>query len=144
MVQTLAQKIAIPESQWKDCLLEHERSGVSLARVLVLRGLIKEDELLKALAEQCDGLKVEIEGHASSEGEAKRNQELSEMRSAAVKKWLIDQGVKPEHIANTVGYGSSRPVIPEPKPGKKVTAKMLEDARKQNRRIAVRVVETCK
>jgi len=107
-------------------------------------GVLENLNKIKALAEQCDGLKVEIEGHASSEGEAKHNQDLSEMRAAAVKKWLLDQGVKPEHIANTVGYGSSRPVIPEPKPGKKVTAKMLEDARKQNRRIAVRVVETCK
>ncbi|MEP7234632.1 MAG: binary toxin-like calcium binding domain-containing protein [Ignavibacteriota bacterium] len=107
-------------------------------------GVLENLNKIKALAEQCDGLKVEIEGHASSEGEAKRNQELSEMRAAAVKKWLIDQGVNPEHISNTVGYGSSRPVIPEPKKGKSVTAKMLEDARKQNRRIAVRVVETCK
>ncbi len=107
-------------------------------------GVLENLNKIKALAEQCDGIRVEIEGHASSEGEAKHNQELSEMRAAAVKKWLIDQGVKPEHIANTIGYGSSRPVIPEPKPGKKVTAKMLEDARRQNRRIAVRVVETCK
>lgn len=107
-------------------------------------GVLENLNKIKALVEQCEGLRVEIEGHASSEGEVKRNQELSEMRAAAVKKWLADQGVKPEHIANTVGYGSSRPVIPEPKKGKKITAKMLEDARRQNRRIAVRVVETCK
>jgi outer membrane protein OmpA-like peptidoglycan-associated protein len=99
---------------------------------------------IKALTEQCENLKVEIEGHASSEGEANRNQELSDMRAASVKNWLINQGVKPEKIARTIGYGSSKPIIPEPKLGKKVTAKMVEDARKQNRRIAVRVVETCK
>ncbi|MEI8133522.1 MAG: binary toxin-like calcium binding domain-containing protein [bacterium] len=107
-------------------------------------GVLESLNKIKALVEQCDNLTVEIEGHASSEGEAKRNQELSDMRAAAVKKWLVDQGVKPAHIAKTIGYGSSRPVIPEPKAGKKVTAKMLEDARRQNRRIAVRVVETCK
>ncbi len=107
-------------------------------------GVLENLNRIKALVEQCDGIKVEIEGHASSEGEAKRNQELSDMRAAAVKKWLIDQGVKPEHISRTIGYGSSKPVIPEPKLGKKVTAKMVEEARRQNRRIAVRVVETCK
>ncbi|MDP4220286.1 MAG: binary toxin-like calcium binding domain-containing protein [Bacteroidota bacterium] len=107
-------------------------------------GVLENLNKIKALVEQCEGLRVEIEGHASGEGEAKHNQELSELRAAAVKKWLVDQGVNPVHIANTVGYGSSRPLIPEPKKGKKITAKMLEDARKQNRRIAVRVVETCK
>jgi outer membrane protein OmpA-like peptidoglycan-associated protein len=66
------------------------------------------------------------------------------MRSAAVKKWLIDQGVDASHIDHTEGYGSSKPVVPEPKQGKKVTAKMVEKARAQNRRIAVRVVQTCK
>ncbi len=107
-------------------------------------GVLETLNRIKALVEQCDGLKVEIEGHASGEGEAKHNQELSDLRAASVKKWLIDQGVNPDHIARTIGYGSSRPVIPEPKKTKKVTAKMLEDARKQNRRIAVRVVEPCK
>jgi outer membrane protein OmpA-like peptidoglycan-associated protein len=107
-------------------------------------GTIENLNKIKALVEQCENLKVEIEGHASSEGKADRNQELSDMRAAAVKKWLIDQGVNPNHISRTVGYGSSRPVIPEPKQGKKVTAAMVEKARAQNRRIAVRVVETCK
>jgi len=107
-------------------------------------GVLESLNKIKALVEQCDGLRVEIEGHASSEGEAKHTQELSELRAASVKKWLVDQGVNPVHIANTIGYGSSRPVIPEPKKGKKITAKMIEDARQQNRRIAVRVVETCK
>jgi outer membrane protein OmpA-like peptidoglycan-associated protein len=99
---------------------------------------------IKALIEQCDNLKVEIEGHASSEGEVKRNQELSDMRAARVKQWLIDQGVNPNRIVRTIGYGSSKPVIPEPKQGKKVTAAMVEQARAQNRRIAVRVVDSCK
>jgi outer membrane protein OmpA-like peptidoglycan-associated protein len=99
---------------------------------------------IRGLVEQCPDIKVEIEGHASSEGEAKRNQELSDLRAARVKSWLIEQGVKAEKITKTIGYGSSKPYIPEPKLGKKVTAKQVEAARKQNRRIAVRVVETCK
>lgn len=107
-------------------------------------GTLETLNKIKALVEQCDSIQVEIEGHASSEGEAKRNQELSDMRAAAVKKWLIDQGVNPYHITRTIGYGSSRPVIPEPKLSKRVTAKMVEAARKQNRRIAVRVVTPCK
>lgn len=108
---------------------------------MTVPGTMESLNKIKALVDQCDGITVEIEGHASSEGQATRNQELSEMRSAAVKNWLINQGVKAEKIVRTVGYGSSRPVIPEPKKGKK---DVIEAARKQNRRIAVRVIDTCK
>jgi outer membrane protein OmpA-like peptidoglycan-associated protein len=107
-------------------------------------GTIENLNKIKGLVDQCADIQVEIEGHASSEGEVKRNQELSEMRAARVKQWLIDQGVNPNKIAKTTGYGSSKPVIPEPKPSKKVTAKVIEQARAQNRRIAVKVVQTCK
>lgn len=106
-----------------------------------------EDNLRKLLAyvEQCDGLKVFIEGHASSEGDPKRNQELSEMRAQRIKNWLIEQGVSSSKIAGTQGYGSSRPKSPEPtgRELKKISAEQLEAIRKVNRRISVRVVETC-
>lgn len=96
---------------------------------------------IRALIDQCPDLRVDIEGHASSEGQVARNQELSDMRAQAVKNWLVNQGISPNKIVRTVGYGTSKPVVPEPKKG---SAAQLEAARKQNRRIAVRVVETCK
>lgn len=107
-------------------------------------GTLENLNKIKALVEQCADIKVEIEGHASTEGDAKRNQELSDLRAARVKQWLIDQGVNPNKIVRTIGYGSSRNLVPEPKISKKVTAAQVEQARRQNRRIAVRVVETCK
>ena len=91
---------------------------------------------------QCENLAVMIEGHASSEGQVKRNQELSEMRAKKVREWLIEQGVNPRKIMGAIGYGSSRPKIEEPKPGT-VSAEELENIRKQNRRITVEVVKTC-
>lgn len=107
-------------------------------------GTLENLNKIKGLVEQCADIKVEIEGHASTEGDAKRNQELSDLRAARVKQWLIDQGVNPNKIVRTIGYGSSRNLVPEPKISKKVTAAQVELARRQNRRIAVRVVETCK
>ncbi|HET7153600.1 MAG TPA: OmpA family protein [Candidatus Kapabacteria bacterium] len=107
------------------------------------------DDLNKilALVNQCPNLRVEIEGHASEEGPKERNQELSEMRAAAVRRWLINQGADSNRIVRTVGYGSTRPVIPEPKPkkvhGKITNQAVIDKARTQNRRIAVRVVQTC-
>ena len=120
-------------------------------------GTLENLSRIKLLVDQCKDIRVDIEGHASGEGDPKRNQELSDMRAAQVKSWLIQQGVDSTKIAHTIGYGSSRPLIPEPdgtkvtKPakGKKVVTKgatpeQIEAARKQNRRIAVRVIETCK
>jgi len=96
---------------------------------------------IKALVNQCPDLKVEIQGHASNEGTDQRNQELSEMRARRIKNWLIDQGVSPSKIAGTVGYGSRSNAVTEPT---NVSAEKLEAARVFNRRIAVKVVETCK
>lgn len=118
-------------------------------------GTLENLNRIKALVDQCKDLKVEIEGHASGEGDPKHNQELSEMRAERVKTWLIQQGVDASKVTRTIGYGSSRPLVPEPsagktttKKGKKVTTKgatpqQVEAARRQNRRIAVRVVQTC-
>ncbi len=94
---------------------------------------------------QCEGLQVMIEGHASSEGNKKRNQELSEMRSKKVREWLIEQGVSPAKIVGNIGYGSSRPKVEEPTPeeAKKMKADEVEAIRKQNRRITIEIVKTC-
>ncbi len=96
---------------------------------------------IRALIDQCPDLRVNIEGHASSEGQVARNQELSDMRATAVKNWLINQGIPSNKVVATMGFGSTRPFVPEPKKGSK---DQIEAARKQNRRIAVKVVETCK
>jgi len=95
---------------------------------------------IKALVNQCPSLKVEVMGYASEEGTSEHNQELSERRSARIKTWLIEQGVSSDKVVRTVGYGDTRPAVRE---RKDVSAAELEAERTQNRRIAVRVVETC-
>ncbi|OGU57319.1 MAG: hypothetical protein A2X64_06310 [Ignavibacteria bacterium GWF2_33_9] len=103
--------------------------------------------LAKVLAyvKQCEGLQIMIEGHASSEGNAKRNQELSDLRAKKVKSWLIEQGVNPEKIFGTIGYGSSQPKVKEPTGAelKKMAKTDIENIRKQNRRITIKVTKTC-
>lgn len=108
------------------------------------------DNLRKLLEylKQCDLLQVSIEGHSSEEGNPKRNQELSDLRAKRVRQWLVEQGVKPEKIANTIGYGSTKPKFPEPKVAGKngksaVSKEQLENIRKQNRRISVVVERGC-
>jgi outer membrane protein OmpA-like peptidoglycan-associated protein/opacity protein-like surface antigen len=96
---------------------------------------------IRELLDQCENLRVEIEGHASAEGDPKKNQLLSEQRAKAVRDWLVNQGVDASKITATVGYGSSKPVAQELKT---MTPEELESARRQNRRITIRLVEPCK
>lgn len=94
---------------------------------------------------QCDGLQVRLEGHASSEGNKDRNQELSQMRAERVRTWLYEQGVEKGKVSGAIGFGSNQPKVQEPtgKALKKISKDDLEAIRKQNRRITVEVTRTC-
>ncbi len=105
------------------------------------RNLAKLLEYVK----QCEGLAIMIEGHASDEGAEDYNRKLSERRAERVKEWLLRQGVNPEKITGTIGYGESRPKVKPPTKAqmKKMTAEEIEDIRRQNRRITIEVTKTC-
>lgn len=108
-----------------------------------------DESLTKLLAyiNQCPGLGVIVEGHASREGTETRNQELSDLRAKKVKTWLIERGADPSKIEATIGYGSRQNAVSEPDPksaeARRMDPKQLEETRRQNRRIAVKVVRTC-
>jgi len=55
------------------------------------------------------GLKLEVEGHTDSVGGEEYNQQLSENRAAAVRDYLIRQGVESQTITAR-GFGKARPV----------------------------------
>lgn len=52
-----------------------------------------------------------VQGHTDSSGNDSINQPLSERRAANVKDYLVSQGV-PASRLSSVGYGSSRPAVP--------------------------------
>ncbi len=103
--------------------------------------------MIMSYVTQCPGLRVLIEGHASREGSDRRNAQLSDMRADRVRLWLVERGIPAEKIAGTIGYGSVRNAVEEPAPdspeAKAMDPEELEAIRRQNRRIAVRVVRTC-
>jgi|LakMenEpi03Aug12_release.lakeMendotaPanAssembly.Ray.scaffolds.fasta_scaffold201846_2 outer membrane protein OmpA-like peptidoglycan-associated protein len=76
-----------------------------------LKGTRSQDNLrllaekLKSLA--ADGIQVSIEGHASAEGAAERNLELSEQRAEAIEFRLRELGVNGALIRSSRGYGSA-------------------------------------
>jgi outer membrane protein OmpA-like peptidoglycan-associated protein len=95
---------------------------------------------IRTLVDQCPSLKVEVQGYASEEGTAEHNQALSERRANRIRDWLIGEGVSPNKITRTVGYGERYPAIPE---RTDVSASALEATRAQNRRVAVMVTQSC-
>lgn len=60
-------------------------------------------------------MKIRIAGYASASGTEEYNQKLSEKRAAAVKNYLINQGVSSDRLA-TIGYGETSPAEYEPIP----------------------------
>lgn len=70
-------------------------------------------------------LKVEIQGHTDSIGTEAYNQNLSERRAKAVKKYLVNQAGIEDYRLSTVGYGESRPI----------DTNATKEGRQKNRRV---------
>ncbi len=70
------------------------------------------DRVAAALKKDYSGKQVRVEGHTDTDpirvSKWKSNQELSEARASAVKKYLVDHGVNSGNIT-PMGYGESRP-----------------------------------
>lgn len=77
---------------------------------------------------------LRIEGHTSSEGRAKANQRLSRKRAAAVRKFLLDQGIKRKRLTSR-GLGESQLLI-DPDD--------TEEEREVNRRVEFIITESSK
>ncbi len=79
---------------------------------------------LAATMRQYGETTIVVAGHTDSTGQAAYNQALSERRAAAVRNYLVSQGVSPSRI-QTVGYGMRQPVA----------TNATEAGRAQNRRV---------
>ena len=70
------------------------------------------------------GLKIQVEGHTDSVGEAGYNQHLSENRAESVRTYLVDQGIAHDAVGTT-GFGETNPVA----------SNTTAEGRQQNRRV---------
>lgn len=80
-------------------------------------------EIARALLNNPDK-NLEVTGHTCDLGSNEYNQGLSERRSAAVKKYLVDSGINADRIT-TIGRGELQPLVPN----------TSEEARSLNRRV---------
>jgi OOP family OmpA-OmpF porin len=76
------------------------------------------------------GYKISIEGHTDSIGTVNYNQRLSERRAAAVKDYLLKQGVTDGARLKSKGYGKSKPIADN----------STEQGRFKNRRVEILIL----
>jgi OOP family OmpA-OmpF porin len=93
-------------------------------------GLARLDEAAERL-QAFPSVRIVIEGHTDSRGDAAYNLALSERRAAAVRDYLVSEGVSGARI-ETAGLGESQPIA----------SNDTDAGREQNRRVVLRVIET--
>jgi len=91
------------------------------------------DGVAKILAEHPEILKVSVEGHTSSEGNAKTNKQLSQWRAATIVKYLAGKKVDKARL-QSAGWGSEKPLTALPEKN--------EEERETNRRVEFLILQT--
>jgi len=76
------------------------------------------------------GVRMEIQGHASADGDDDYNLQLSQKRAESVRRYLISRGVDPDRLI-AVGYGETRPL----------STNRTQDGRSQNRRVEFQILQ---
>jgi OOP family OmpA-OmpF porin len=88
------------------------------------------DDIVKVIKDNEHIKKIAIEGHASSEGDAKRNLTLSDERAKAVMKYCVDHGVDAKRLT-AKGFGITKPIADN----------ATEEGREKNRRVEFNIIE---
>lgn len=87
------------------------------------------EDIAKILSKD-ENIKIEIGGHTDSKGEEDVNEWISLQRAKSVKKELIKLGISENRIT-AIGYGESKPLVPNDKNGYSF----------ENRRVEFKIIE---
>jgi outer membrane protein OmpA-like peptidoglycan-associated protein len=74
-------------------------------------------------------MRIELLGYTDNQGDTKLNIQLSELRVAAIKEYLVAKGVVASRIAGK-GYGGAKPIA----------SNATEETRQLNRRVEFKIV----
>ena len=96
------------------------------SKAIILETSYGELNKLHALLVENPNLRIRVEGHTDSNGRPDDLLQLSEMRAAAIKTFLLQKGINPSRI-ETVGYGSKKPL----------TNNSTDELRSKNRRVEI-------
>jgi outer membrane protein OmpA-like peptidoglycan-associated protein len=71
-------------------------------------------------------MRIKISGHTDSDGSEEANLKLSQARADAIKDYIVKKGkISPSRI-ESIGYGSTRPIVPESTPEDKKLNRRVE------------------
>ena len=133
-LDTRSEKISAAEKKFADLTEYDVKKDISINFETGKSDLSDEGKKqLTDLANEAKGLKgylVEVNGFASTSGNAERNQALSDERSENVEAFLQQQGIALQHIVNTGAMGTTAPVA----------SNDTEEGRKQNQRVEVKIL----
>lgn len=128
-IKAMEQKVEVSASEMLEAL--NKNGSIALYGILFDTGkdtIKPESEPLLSeivsLLKQNPGLKLSVEGHTDSQGQAKFNQVLSQKRAESVKKYLVKKGVAQARLL-TKGWGDQKPV----------ESNQTEEGRAKNRRV---------
>ncbi|MCK6528119.1 OmpA family protein [Myxococcota bacterium] len=109
----------------------------------VIRGIqfrVNSDELLPsshailndaaAILAKYPSIRLEIQGHASADGDDQKNLDLSQDRAESVMRYLVNRGIGPDRLV-AAGYGESVPIA----------SNDSEEGRVMNRRVEFKILE---
>jgi outer membrane protein OmpA-like peptidoglycan-associated protein len=87
-------------------------------------------EVADAMKEHPEILRVRVEGHTDSRAGTRYNKKLSRARARSVRKYLIEQGVKPSRLVAR-GYGEKEPIAKNDS----------QEGRYKNRRVEFKILK---
>lgn len=112
-----------------DALFPFNRGGVTDIK---LAGKLKLDALAQQIGAEDNKPRLHVVGYTDYLGDDQYNLRLSQQRANSVRQYLIDQGVKPDHIIAT-GRGESDPVVTCKKKNRAALVRCLAP----NRRVSI-------
>ena len=153
--RALAVVAAAKAMKWKQA--STERTPLELTEIRFTRGTAQlegpeagaQSQLQEVIvwANSCPALSFSINAHESKELAPAQAKKLTDGRAAAVRKFLVDNGVAASKIVGATGNGSTRPIVDEPEAASLTAAAMnpeeLEALRNKNRRVTIQAVEVC-
>jgi outer membrane protein OmpA-like peptidoglycan-associated protein len=131
--QPVAEPLPVPQpvESWKTIVVEKpftlEGASFPVASDKLLKSAEQKLAEVIAIAKRYPDMKFEVSGHTDNQNKTGKNQMWSERRAAAVKAYLVKNGVAASRIV-TAGYADTRPVADN----------ATEKGRAANRRVEIR------